>query len=42
MKGVQCYEIFGGIEIKITHFYFISFGFIYAFGTVPRLSSELA
>ena len=21
MKGVQCYELFGGIALKITHFY---------------------
>ena len=22
MKGVQCYELFGGIALKITHFHF--------------------
>ena len=23
MKGVQCYELFGGIALKKSHFYFI-------------------
>ena len=27
MKGVQCYELFGGIALKITHFHFIAFSF---------------
>ena len=32
MKGVQCYELFGGIALKITHFHFhVMYGLLKAY-----------